>query len=547
MSQHNEGSGFLNALGLNVPSAPELPAKIGGQAGAFANIVRSGGRGPATKALIGAASGVGGLISGKGGRGFKEFGRDFTSGVTDYNDSLIAQDTGITVGKLRSRRRLKDKLDRINLNSLSLEDQIKAFDQIAQEASGEDIDVALRAATMRNSLKKQLQERDKAGLEQDSAEAEFEQQGLTNAFLKDGTPVTGEFTIQDGVRGLTYADINDKVIFKAFGAGLSREDPVRKAGVLEPLDMRIRKMMSKSDRSKVTNLVVGNATAMRKFDRVLSQLTDLAIEGQVESVMGDSGTIVSNVDNFVRNFRGVANAFLGGVGGNEDKKKGFINKWSEKAKDVNDSVWDLVELPAWARASSEEAQLFRSNIMDLAYMAARIAEPSNRGLSDNDIKNALIKIAGNTSSPEVMRRKFIELIADGAAELDYLVGSYYGSLENADGSLVSNERIARTLGGETFAKYQVQLNNLYQKYGVTVDEAGRATFAADVPTQREENRSTDPTFDSLAEIVRTGGDLDIQQIQQMTEGQLDEIQAIIDQRKQGILDDQLPSLDPLVQ
>jgi hypothetical protein len=73
---------------------------------------------------------------------------------------------------------------------------------------------------------------------------------------------------------------------------------------------------------------------------------------------------------------------------------------------------------------SAEAQEHRAQILELAYMAARLAEPSNRGLSDKDIEAALARIAGDTSNPQQLLRRFVTIAADSAYDLEDRLDSY---------------------------------------------------------------------------------------------------------------------------
>lgn len=79
---------------------------------------------------------------------------------------------------------------------------------------------------------------------------------------------------------------------------------------------------------------------------------------------------------------------------------------------MNDNgMLDLQEmLPAGMEKNTQAAQLYLANIMELAYLDARIQEPSNRGLSDNDIKAALQRIGADTADPMVFAKRQLEVI-----------------------------------------------------------------------------------------------------------------------------------------
>jgi hypothetical protein len=97
---------------------------------------------------------------------------------------------------------------------------------------------------------------------------------------------------------------------------------------------------------------------------------------------------------------------------------------------------DLTQiLPPHIKADSREAQLFQSNVMQMAYLDARLQEPSNRGLSDTDIKNALTRIGINTADPIVFARRQQQILRRLSGKLDNL------GVEFAPTSQVSKQTI----------------------------------------------------------------------------------------------------------
>jgi hypothetical protein len=82
-------------------------------------------------------------------------------------------------------------------------------------------------------------------------------------------------------------------------------------------------------------------------------------------------------------------------------------------------------LPEHINADSREAQLFQSNVMQMAYLDARLQEPSNRGLSDTDIKNALTRIGINTADPVVFARRQKQILQRLAGKIKNL-GTEFG-------------------------------------------------------------------------------------------------------------------------
>ena len=427
------------------------------------------------------AGGIGGLFGGEDKRGF---GAGATAGAQKVSDAFTAQANNISVNELVTRRRIREDLatQKDVVDDGSLEARIKLAKRAAKIANETgDAPSLARALDTIKMLESEKAEFDKLQAVKKKAEVDAAKGEVEDAFDKEGNPITGvlgnpEGTLGDvGGRasGLWVSDGQGGTKFMAFGSELTREDPLRNVRDQETIDERMRKLMKSGEPERIKGLVVQGLLAARKYDRVMATLTDLYEQGGVEQVIGASGKVVSFVDNLVRNIKGVAGAFLP----SGDRKPNSRNDWSGldywrgKAGDGADSIWESIDLPSEFRGTSAAAQQHRANIMELAYMAARLAEPSNRGLSDNDIKNALTRIAGDSSNPQVMMRKFVELMADGARQVDDEVTAWHGSLQD-----VPDEEIDRFLGGDALPKYRREMSRIYAKYGVTFDDAGRAVY-----------------------------------------------------------------------
>jgi hypothetical protein len=72
----------------------------------------------------------------------------------------------------------------------------------------------------------------------------------------------------------------------------------------------------------------------------------------------------------------------------------------EKLRDTGASAQEI------ARISEQ----YWANVMELAYMDARLQEPSNRGLSDKDIQNALRRIGAATANPASFAQRQLTLV-----------------------------------------------------------------------------------------------------------------------------------------
>lgn len=459
-------AGFMQQLGIgNTEQLRHRTINSGSRAGDFANIARTMGRGPATQALAGVAGGVGGLISGEGGRGVKEFGRDFAQGVNDFRDGAIARDEGITVERLRNRRTLKKELEGISVGGGTLPEQINAAQQIARKANQMgDVSVALNAAQMATQLRKQLEEQKQAGIETEGAEIELEAAraeediGVSASIigrddLGDGKAVrldseraqelgygpesVGKFVFvdKDGVRhivdgadvlpeGVLASKLNrggitpskDTVDGVAFlnGAGPSKiaglraplKDMGQQADVLLEVSTLLQTLASPDFGVGATGKGVIKANSLiRLMDNTTKILVDADKGTGASAELTDKYTWGTGDDKVVVN-----------------GEKGFYEKFKERGKDQNYMLRTLNNisgadegsladyLPAnilenlKAKNQSIEqiaiiAEQYFANVMELAYIEARLSEPSNRGLSDKDIINALMRIGAHTANP----------------------------------------------------------------------------------------------------------------------------------------------------
>jgi hypothetical protein len=421
----------------------------------------SGSQASAERGVTNLASGIASL-----------FGRKEAS--ANIKDRFVADANQITVEELRSRRQIRKALGNEDFGT-GPEARIKMAQRAAEIARDNNDGPGLaRALSSLNALRQEQAEFDKLQAEKKGQEARNIESQVKTGYNADGTPVSGVQTIQDGVAGLTIAGPNGRPVFKPFGEGFSRVDPTKKQSKLanEPVDVRIRKLVSKEERKVIKSLASSANSALERTDRVLGTLIDLFEEGGVESVIGVSGGIVSSIDNFARNVNGVINAFAGA--GKSKENDTFRGTLQQRARDAGDFLSSIIQLPEGVEATSAAAQQHRANVMEMAYMAARLAEPSNRGLSDNDIKNALTRIAGGTSNPQVMVRRFLEMQVDASNELDFALRLHHGSL----GPDVTDDEIDAVLGGKGIPEYRERRKALFEKYGIEVTDDNRAIFGA---------------------------------------------------------------------
>ena len=85
------------------------------------------------------------------------------------------------------------------------------------------------------------------------------------------------------------------------------------------------------------------------------------------------------------------------------------------------------------------AAQYKALVMEMAYMDARLQEPSNRGLSDNDIKNALDRVGADTANPVSFLDRQIQRTEQNLKKLDRL-GDGFSPFVTQDENGVVTER-----------------------------------------------------------------------------------------------------------
>lgn len=413
----------------------------------------------------------------------KLFRKDgMSNGIKDVR---TAKANGISVGELQSRRRVRKEMTGMNDDG-----SIKSRRKIAEMAariSNEEGDAAglTRALSALKSLDREDEEFSKLQADRKSQEGRDLKSSVMSGYGSDGKAQSGTLGLDENDKPGLWTEVNGQLVHRAFDEEFSLIDPNRDlpAGGKDSVALQLKRNVGIGVIGKIKGLYGSAYTALDKTDRVLSTLTDLFNEGGVGSVISWSGTLVSGIDNFTRNMNGVITA-VAGTGAARDSRAGSnpdgsVRSWDGReglkklALDSANQFSQLIQLPEGMLKTSAAAQQHRAAVMEMAYMAARLAEPSNRGLSDNDIKNALARIAGDTSNPQVMMRRFLEMQTDAERELHHELRGLHGSL----GPNVSDEEINIAVVGKGYAEYQAAKAKLFKKFNATQGDDGRVTFA----------------------------------------------------------------------
>jgi len=418
--------------------------QVGGSsnAAAFFNIGNANRQG-ILNAAGGLASGVGGLISGKGGRGFKEFGRDFARGGQNQRDEAIAQGANLQGGveELRRGRKIREELSGVRLPNTGdpTNDQLAQLDEIIKVANKHGDTALIARANQRKLAVKQQQEAfEKADLANQQTQRDVDIQAEI-----DSTGHTVRLVGDDPDGAVSKAQINDDGTWTVFrpdgtteqvdGGKLIFVDPSKAAP-------RIRKFETRAAQLQA-NITANKINPTKKRDELASFGEQSIIVGNMIGTVADmfdpriafsgSQAAVTAADKVITFADVFSNLFTRkGSPGNVTYNGKRVGGQQQYDLATNGAVFDsfLAEsglsiqdiMPPHLRGDKRAAQLFQANVMQLAYLDARLQEPSNRGLSDNDIKAALERIGIGTPDPAVFALRQKQVISRLTGKVDNL-------------------------------------------------------------------------------------------------------------------------------
>jgi hypothetical protein len=157
-----------------------------------------------------------------------------------------------------------------------------------------------------------------------------------------------------------------------------------------------------------------------------------------------------------------------------------------KAAEEGTGWWANFKIPDNLAATGQDAAAYRAQIMELAYMAARLAEPSNRGLSDNDIQNALTRLAGDNNDPKAVLQRFGTIMSDGYRQVAEMRenfierirpgGTVYEDVAPDLRADVMREDINRYLGRASISAYEQDYQKTLDELNAYTDEKGNFFF-----------------------------------------------------------------------
>jgi len=504
-----ELEGFLGELGLGAINQAEAYEKGIGrglntnqtEVGQFAQIGQQLGRG------VGRA-GRGLFEAVKGARGEGTF--NFSQGVRNVDDAIVARGAGIAGGaaEVQSRRSIRKKIAQQDFGDLKDPGaRIKLAEFVAEQAQLEGNATAQSAALAKvQALRKEKVEFDKLDAQKNEAQSSAIDAGVVDVVIEgEDERRSAQWARRGKQYGVEYTNKEGEIQFAPAGTFKRHERAFAGSQLrLETIGSAIARNTSSKELEELRNLTTTGLESVRKMGRVMDTINDLNIGGNADQVISAAGGVNAFMDQTARNMKGILKSAgtAVGIGRSKDAQadpnrqdadgnvvgwQGF-DFWTGKdgvASDAAHPIWDILTLPPEMQENSAQAQNYRAQIMELMYMAARLAEPSNRGLSDNDIINAAKRLGGNTANPAVMMRRFAEMMHDSAAGLENELDVYYGAVEFENfpvpEGMTKRGVFEAFVGNKGLTRYREELTELRETYNFTVDDrTGRATFMSPI-------------------------------------------------------------------
>lgn len=427
----DKNQGILAELGLDTSLNSvaqravqnSIQAPNSSNAGAFMALGQQlgAGMGPGVAGLVG---GLAGLWPGKGG---------FKQGAQNMVDRANAQVLGMTPEAYKARNATQKAIQSVKTPNTGdpIADQMSTLRQVISAANANgDSEMALKATQKLQVLRTQALAFKQAGLETEGMEreeriaAEDESMGREVYLVgddRDGPSSTGRLE-EDGTWTIFRPDgsiqkgIDGDSVFGADRTALRARKFETPEGRLEwALDRNgFTKTNTPKVRAELTSLGETADIVTRMGEGILNMYDP-------KIAFSDSSDLARIADRGFSLVESVSNLFSSPEAKTKDSwRVTYDGKPVSAAKQrelaLNTSHFDKYlasqgvnfrdVLPPHIAPDSEEAAIFKGNMMRLAYLDARLQEPSNRGLSDADIQNALERIGAASPNPRVFARQW---------------------------------------------------------------------------------------------------------------------------------------------
>ena len=509
MAQNAAIMGLLEELGLTGQSPQaayqqglfgNMPNLGSGSVGAFANAGMLMGR-SAAPAIGGLAMATSNKIKGE------DF--SFSQGVRDFRDDIVAGQLGFPdVETYRAHRSTQTELRDVNVASTGdpIKDQLEYLKAIIAIANKNgDARTAGRAVQKQAELKAQELAMRKAEAGAGAAELAREQAEESDMA---GRTVRMVGDARDGpVSTAVYDDDTGQwTVNRPNGTVLQNVDPgqfyfVKPDGTIQrdrkfetPTGSLMDALQVNGLGGQTVNKIRGNLKDMGEQAEIINDMTKsllnmynpavafaesrgaaVAADRTISLVETISSLFTRTGDDASRityNDKAVSAAKQYELGTDTELLTNYLASQGKTIRDI---------LPEHIQADTREAQLFQSNVMQMAYLDARLQEPANRGLSDSDIERALQRIGVGTPDPMVFVGRQRQIINRLNNKLDSLGAEFGGTGDWPKQRLIDHvyqpelrTKISEKLGGAT-----ATLDAFVEKFSPPTVEAPAA--AADLP------------------------------------------------------------------
>jgi hypothetical protein len=486
MAQSQAVAGLLEELGLGtVNEQAAYEAGLGSQ-------VDYGSGSNATLAAVGqqlgrnAAPAIGGLIGGL--RGLKKdesgarqgFLGGFTQTVQDQRDAAVARGQGITLEEYRVRKASRSAIGKITQESTGdpIKDQQAFLDKVIATANSTgDAQLVAKAMQKKAALNIQALELRKAEVGAEEAEREHAQQSIEDARSNTRTePVvpngadsrTRDFRPSHALYRddtddylVTHPDGSQEILkhitpydpkvngFMASGGKVSDKpltEAIAQSGGTKSFAAKKQGVADMETTAELTGTVTDMFIAHNDPQALLSwfgkgaQTADKGIrfvESTGRALWKESGDGRYVSPDTGKEFRNDQYVYRGSLTNKEQQKQQFFRD-AKKYINENGGIDNLI--PLHLRDTIAEvangAALYEALIMEMAFMDARMQEPSNRGLSDKDIDAALKRIGAFSANPVTFLDRQIWLQERSLNRLNRLGEEYTDTQANNKEALI---------------------------------------------------------------------------------------------------------------
>ena len=420
----------------------------------------------------------------------KSFFEGAAAGAQKNQDRTIASATGEDIEVVGQRRNMRRKLSQIQVEDTGdgMTDQLAALDEIIRIANQQvppDFQLITRANAKRMALKRQAADLKSLESQTEARESKTTQDTAVhrkdfatgvdiipegaNPRDKDFLPVsatfdptpTPEFPKGHWTRADTGEQLESVQVFNPDALGLS--GGLRNKVSQTPLALaRSQSGTGKAFAAKKTQL-----TDMAKTSQIAADVSDLFLsfrdpqaltawfgktaitagkairfgESTARLIRGETGDTKYIDESSQKEFKNDQIHFNGELMSGEKQRKQALsaaNSLIEKAGGIDKFI------PEHLRAQLGEiergAAQFQAMVMEMAFMDARLQEPSNRGLSDKDIEAALSRIGAFAADPTVFINRQLQKARINLNHMETL-GEEYSDVLDSDGRVMVDKEL----------------------------------------------------------------------------------------------------------